>query len=154
MNLQAQRTATLAQRLLRPGQVTIEETERDHARRRVQDAVRAGALDEERAATALTRVAAARTRGDVRRAMRAVPGGAAPSILVNALRGVSALWIGGTVVQFAIWVLVSLIGFQWTEPWWLWTLVGGPFAVGPLWYLNETYHRPVPATTRAIRDAA
>jgi hypothetical protein len=94
MNVELREIATLAQRLLRPDQVTLDETERDHARHRVEDAVHAGSLDDERAKTALIHVANARTRGDLRRAMPVVPGGAAPSGLVNALRGVSVLWLG------------------------------------------------------------
>ncbi|GAA4511924.1 hypothetical protein GCM10023191_076750 [Actinoallomurus oryzae] len=150
MNVELREIATLTQRLLRPDQVALDETERDHARHRVEDAAYAGSLDDERAKTTLARVANARTRGDLRRAMRVVPGGAAPSGLVNALRGVSALWLAGTAVQFAIWTLISLIGFHWTEPWWLWTLVTGPFVAGPLWWLTETYYRPAPEPARAI----
>ncbi|MFB9835971.1 hypothetical protein [Actinoallomurus acaciae] len=153
MNVESHEIAALAQRLLRPDQVALEENERDHARHRVQDAMHAGSLDDERAATALARVATARTRGDLRRAMRVVPGGAAPSGLINALRGVSALWLGGTAVQFAVWALVMLAGLHWTEPWWLWTLVTGPFLVGPLWWLSETYYRPAPAAARVIGSA-
>ena len=45
----------------------------------------------------------------------------------------SALWFAAVPVQFVIWALVSVLGFHWTEPWWLWTLVSGPFLIGPLW---------------------
>lgn len=153
MNVELREMAALAQHLLRPDQVMIEEDERDHARHRVEAAGYAGSLNEEYAATTLTRVTTARTRGDLRRAMRVIPGGAAPSGLVNALRGASALWLGGTALQFVVWALVSLIGFHWTEPWWLWTLVTGPFVVGPLWWLNETYYRPVASRARIIGSA-
>ncbi|MGI5225027.1 hypothetical protein [Actinoallomurus sp. CA-142502] len=153
MNVELRDRTALAQRLLHPDQVTLAETERDHARHRVEDAVYAGELGKEHAATALTRVANARTRGDLRRAMGVVPGGAAPSGLVNALRGASAVWLGGTAVQIVVWALITVIGLHLTEPWWLWTLIPGLFVVGPLWWLNETHYRAAPATTGAIDSA-
>lgn len=141
MSVELSEMAGLARRLLQPEQVAIDEVERDHARQRIEAARHAGLLDHERAGEQRARLARARTRGDVRQALGAVPGGAAPSGLVAALRGVSALWFAAVPVQFVIWALVSVLGFHWTEPWWLWTLVSGPFLIGPLWWLTETYYR-------------
>jgi hypothetical protein len=133
---------SLAGRLLRPEEVAVGQAQRDLARVRIQEARNTGRLGDERADAQLTLLATARTRGDVRAALGAVPGGAAPRGLVGALRGVTAVWAGATMVQFAIWVLVNVIGVQWTEPWWLWSLVTGPFVVGPLLWLTEAYYRP------------
>lgn len=141
---------SLAGRLLRPEQVAIDEAQRDLARVRIQEAGNTGRLSDARADAQLTLLASARTRGDVREALGAVPGGAAPRGLVNALRGVTAVWAGATMVQFAIWVLINLIGVQWTEPWWLWSLVTGPFVVGPLLWLTEAYYRPYASGPRGV----
>lgn len=142
MSVELSAMAELARRLLLPEQVAIDEVERDHARRRIEDAGRAGLLSRERVNAQKTRLAHARTRGDVRQALGAIPGGAAPSGLVAALRGATGLWFVAVGVQLLIWAMVMVARFQLIEPWWVWTLVSGPFLIGPLWWLTETYYRP------------
>src|SRR5262245_49992570 len=140
VELSASAMSGLAQRLLLPEQVAIDEVERDHARQRIEDAGHAGLLGGDRVHAQKVRLAQARTRGDLRQALGAIPGGAAPSGLVAALRGVTGLWLVSVVVQIVVWMLVDLIEFRWIGPWWMWTVITGPVLVGPLWWLVETYY--------------
>jgi hypothetical protein len=47
-------------------------------------------------------------------------------------------------------VLINLLGVRWTEPWWLWSLVTGPFVAGPLLWLTEAYYRPDASGARGV----
>jgi hypothetical protein len=142
----------LAERLLWPERVTVGEAERDVARMRLAAARDTGRLSAEQAGARIARVAHARTRGDLREVLGTVPGGAAPRGLVAMLRGVTALWAGVVAVEFVVWALIGLIALRWSEPWWLWALVTGPFAVAPLWWMTETYYRPGTSGYQAVRE--
>jgi hypothetical protein len=142
----------VAERLLWPERVAVGEAERDVARLRIAAARDAGRLSAEQAGARIACVAHARTRGDLRTVLGDLPDGTAPRGLVAALRAVTALWAGVVAVEFVVWALIVLIGLQWNEPWWLWALVTGPFAVGPLWWMTETYYRPGSSGYQAVRE--
>jgi hypothetical protein len=44
-------------------------------------------------------------------------------------RILTALWLSVLLIEFTIWLVISIIGGL-TSPWWLWTLVVGGVIVG------------------------
>jgi hypothetical protein len=44
-------------------------------------------------------------------------------------RILTALWLSVLLVEFTVWLVISIIGGL-TSPWWLWTLVVGGVIVG------------------------
>ena len=44
-------------------------------------------------------------------------------------RILTALWLSVLLIEFAVWLIISIVGGL-TSPWWLWTLVVGGVIVG------------------------
>lgn len=51
--------------------------------------------------------------------------------LTMAKRIVTAVWLGVLLIEFGVWLLISVIGGL-VFPWWLWTVAVGGLAVGGL----------------------
>lgn len=49
--------------------------------------------------------------------------------LTLATRIVTAFWLSVLLIEFGVWLMISIIGGP-TSPWWLWTLVIGGVVVG------------------------
>lgn len=76
--------------------------------------------------------------------------GATPAGWHLARRVVTAVWLGGIGVQLIIWALMSLIGWRFVNPYWLWTAAVGGVVVGALWWI--TGHRTRGAAAKGRRS--
>lgn len=48
-------------------------------------------------------------------------------------RALTALWLAVSMIEFAVWIMICLIGGEFQSPWWLWTVGVGGLVVGGLW---------------------
>jgi hypothetical protein len=49
-------------------------------------------------------------------------------------RIMTAVWLSILMVEFFVWLLISIIGGHVVSPWWLWTIAVGGTIVGGFWY--------------------
>ena len=49
-------------------------------------------------------------------------------------RILTALWLSVLLIEFTVWLIISIVGGL-TSPWWLWTLVVGGVIVGGFHFL-------------------
>lgn len=52
------------------------------------------------------------------------------------LRLLTGGWLAINVVNFVVWALICMIGFQWESPWWLWSLVPAGLALAGAWWAS------------------
>jgi len=107
---------------------------------RIEQARKAGSLNEEQARERQEQVPLAQTRLELRPAIEGLPGTTSPGLLATR-QVVTAVWFALTLVQFVIWVLVCIIGLHFANPWWIWSFVGGLIIVGPLWWFADAEFR-------------
>jgi hypothetical protein len=107
----------------------------------VATAVTAGQLPESEAGYRRASIAAARSRSDLRHAVRGLAGGVPPQGLTTALGVAFAIWLVMTVAQVVVWLVIGMAtGLD--GPWWLYSTLPGAVVVGVLWLVNESHHRP------------
>ena len=46
------------------------------------------------------------------------------------------VWLGASLVQLVVWVLVCVLGHRLVAPWWLWTVAVGGAAVAIVWHVT------------------
>lgn len=132
--------------LLWPDGRPATETDRATADQAVHAALMAGGLPATEAGYRHEAVAHAETRGELRHALRGIPGGVPPQGLTTALGVATALWLAMTVVQIVVWIALAAGTGSLDTPWWLYSTVGGGAVVGVLWAINESHHRGVRTT--------
>ncbi len=49
-------------------------------------------------------------------------------------RILTAVWLSVLLLEFGVWLAISIIGGSVVWPWWLWTAVGGGIIVGGFWW--------------------
>lgn len=131
---------TLVGRLLRPGQVPVSAAERQAAADRLDRAEFAGSISGEQADERRARLSTARTRNDLGVALSGLSG-SEPTILPRLLSLVTLVWFGAVLIQLAVWLMIGFIGGQFSDLWWLWSVVVGGAVVGALWLVAEGQYR-------------
>ncbi|GAA4207078.1 DUF1707 domain-containing protein [Actinocatenispora rupis] len=141
--------ATVTTHLFRPGQVRVDQIDREIATRVVDQAYARGLIDQERAGLARAAVADARTRDELDAGVGDLPGAVRPaSGLTTLVRVLAALCLVSTAVQVVVWASIGLVG-GWDTPWWLWSAAVGAVIVTALWWVAETPRR----TARVLHAA-
>lgn len=134
-------TATPLGRLWWPERVPISSLEREVASVRITQARTGGLITGTQADQRLSRLPVAQTREDLRAALDGLPDAVTPAGLLVACRVVTAIWLGVTAVNLAVWMLVCAFSQSFVNPWWAWpALVGGALAFG-VWWLVDAAHR-------------
>jgi len=131
-------------RLLWPERIPVSAEHRAVATSRISNAQATGLIDAAEARERQARVQVASTREELRPSVDGLPG-TTPKGLIIARRVATGIWLGMSLIQFCVWMLVCLIGLHLVNPWWLWTAIGGGLIVAGLWWATESEYRMTPA---------
>ena len=127
--------------LIRPDERPVKQTDRATAFAAARDAMASGALPAQEGSHRLNAIRQARTRAQLRHALRGVRGGVPPAGLTTALGVAGALWLTGTLVQILVWLVIAVVTGGPDGPWWLYSTLAGGAVVGGIWAVNESGHR-------------
>ena len=127
--------------LVRPDDRAVKETDRATAAAAVHDAMASGALPAQEGRYRLNAIEQARTRAQLRHALRGVRGGVPPVGLTTALGVAGGVWLVGTLVQIMVWLVIAVVNGGPDGPWWLYSAVVGGAVVAGIWAVNESGHR-------------
>ncbi|SDL38357.1 DUF1707 domain-containing protein [Nonomuraea jiangxiensis] len=133
--------ATPLERLWWPERVPISDLEREVAAARIAQAQAGGLIIGTEADRRRSRLPAARTREDLRIALKGLPGAVIPAGLLTACRVVTAVWLGVTLVNLAVWILVCSFSRSVINPWWAWPAVVGGGLAFAVWWVADSAHR-------------
>jgi len=141
LNTTVDRSVDTITGLVWPDARRASDEDRATAEATVEAAVAGGILPASEAGYRRVSIGTARTRGDLRHAVRGLAGGVPPEGLTTALGVASAIWLVMTVAQVVVWLVIGVANGL-DGPWWLYSTLPGAVVVAVLWLVNESHHRP------------
>lgn len=57
------------------------------------------------------------------------------------LRLLTGGWLAINVINFVVWALICIIGFQWESPWWLWSFAPAGLLLAGAWWVTTPGRR-------------
>jgi hypothetical protein len=120
---------------VRPDDMRVSDAERNQVQERLKRAHDAGQLDLTEFDDRVQTVWAARTRGDLDRVTADLPNlpalprpGARPPVFSDtdggvAMRVLTIIWASLTVVNLAVWGMISVTTGHFLYPWWMWVAI-------------------------------
>lgn len=66
---------------------------------------------------------------------------------LSIIRMITFVWLAVSGLQFVIWLMMVLIGWQLLFPFWVYTVVSGGVVLGALWIVESRRQSPHPSRT-------